>query len=75
MQEDKPEKLSEIDVNIHGYTSDDVIENRKAAMKLVEQQAIKGDEIALKTMWLDTQAKLMGKNMDYDEDLDDDMDI
>lgn len=69
---ENPEKLSDIDINLHGFTADDVIENRKAAMELVKDQAIKGDKICLQTMWLDTQAKSMGIDMNYDENLDED---
>lgn len=68
---DQPEKLSDLDVNVHGFTADDVIANRKAAMNLVRRQAERGDPLALQTMWLDAQARAMGLNMDYAEELDD----
>ena len=68
---ERPEKLSDIDVNVHGFTADDVIANRKAGMKLVGERAIQGDPLCLQTMWLDAQARAMGINMDYAEDLDD----
>ncbi len=68
---DRPEKLSDIDVNVHGLTADDVIANRKAAMKLVREQAMRGDPVCAQTMWLDAEAKAMGINADYAEDLDD----
>ena len=67
---DPPEKLSDIDVNVHGFTAADVIKNRKAAMELVRAKAIRGDPVCLQTMWLDAEARAMGINMDYDEDLD-----
>ena len=69
---DTPERLSDIDVNVHGFTADDVIANRKAAMDLVRRQAERGDSLALQTMWLDAQARAMGLNMDYAEELDED---
>ena len=65
-----PEKLSDIDVNVHGFTADDVIANRKAAMSLVRQKAIQGDPLHLQTMWLDAEARAQGINMDYDENID-----
>ncbi len=66
----EPEKLSDIDINVNGFTADDVIKNRQSAMDLVRAKAIRGDLICLQTMWLDSQARELGINMDYAEDLD-----
>ena len=70
MDQDRPEKLSDVNIHLHGYTQDDVINNRKAAINLVKDAAIKGDTICLQTMWLDAQAKQLGIDMDYSEELD-----
>ncbi len=71
MNDDYPEKLSDIHIELHGFTQEDVIQNRKAGMELVRQAAIKGNQICLQTMWLDAEARQMGINMDYDENLTD----
>lgn len=64
-----PEKLSDIDPRVHGITQDDIIKNRQAAMELVEECAKRGDPLCSKVLSLDKEAKAMGLNMTYAEEL------
>jgi len=71
MSDERPEKLSDIDINVHGFTSDDVIQGRKARNEMIREAAIRGNELCIQSEWLDAQARSMGLDITYDEDLDD----
>lgn len=63
-------KLNEVRVHIDGVTSDDIIEERKAILKTINEAAIKGNTICTMTMWLEAQASAYGIDSTYDETLD-----
>jgi len=65
------ERLSDIDINVHGCTQEDIINNRKAGNELVRQAAIRGNKIAQATEWLVAEARAYGIDSTYDEELDD----
>lgn len=67
-----PEKLSDIDLKVHGFTADDIINERKAKNKAIKEAALRGNRIALMSVELDNIAKSYGIDMDYHEDITDD---
>lgn len=69
--EDEPQKLSDIDVNVHGFTASDVIEGRKARNEMIREGANKGSRICLESERLFAEAKQFGIDVTYNEDLDD----
>ena len=68
---DEPQRLSDIDINVHGFTVQDVIEGRKARNELIRDAANHGNRICLESERLFAEAKQFGVDVTYDEDLDD----
>jgi len=66
------EKLNDIDINVHGFTQQDVIDGRIARNELIREGALRGDRIYLMSEWLHSEAKAMGIDVTYNEDLDED---
>lgn len=65
-----PEKLSDFDNPDFGTKSDDVVNLRKFKSKVIRKSAAKGNKLALMAENLDLEARKMGINSDYIEDLD-----
>jgi hypothetical protein len=72
MNDERPEKLSDININVHGFTADDVIEGRKARNELIRDAALRGCRICIESEWLHAEARMMGIDVTYNEELDDD---
>lgn len=69
---DELQNLSDINIHLHGFTQDDVIEGRHIRNEWIHQAATNGNRICLESERLFLEAKLMGIDVTYTEDLDDD---
>ena len=65
-----PETLSEISFEVDGFTADDVIKDRLARSAMIREGAMRGNQICIESESLDAEARLLGVDMDYDENLD-----
>lgn len=68
---EQPEKLSDIDINVHGFTEDDVIECHIARNEMIRQGARRGNWFCEQSQYLDAIAKNHGIDVTYNEELDD----
>ena len=66
------EKLSDIDINTHGFTQDDIINDRLARKEAIKEGAIRGNRLCLASEALDAVARDYGIDVTYSEDLDED---
>ncbi len=66
------EKLSDIDINTHGFTQDDIIRDRIARKEAIAEAATRGNKICQESERMDALAKSYGIDVTYSEDLDDD---
>ena len=69
---DHPEKLSDLHPEIGDIKPDDIIKGRMFRNQLIREAAQRGNVIALQSELLHEQAKSMGIDVTYSEDLDDD---
>lgn len=68
---DQPETLHEINLDLHGFTADNIIEGRQARNDFIRDGAIRGNTICLASESLHRMACFMGIDVTYDENLDD----
>ncbi len=67
-----PEKLQDININTHGFTADDVIQDRLARQSAIREGAIRGNRLCMASESLDALAREYGIDATYSEDLDED---
>lgn len=68
---DQPRTLSDINLEVDGFTADDVLENRAARDELIRKMAQRGNRTCQMSENLDTLAKSFGIDSRYTEELDD----
>lgn len=70
-----PERLSDVSIRTHGFSQEDVINNRLAGKSMVHDLAMRGNRMALMCENLDLIALQFGVDSTYCEDMDDDIDF